>query len=120
MQMLLVEQHWQHMLPFVVLAVLPNSWQSIAACVLHYRQVDCMHLSLKPACQLLPFLGCAGPPKQFAVAVGILFSIIIVVMQFTKQWEAATAFSATLCFFAGLEAFLNFCAGCLVFSYAIK
>lgn len=131
----------------------------------------------------------AGPPKQFAVSVGILFSTIIVVMQFTHQWQvgarfycslfskssvrlspasghavhpntkrqagatrrlhrlvcapavpcankgfplsnsrtvpravpqAATAFAATLCFFAGLEAFLNFCAGCLVFSYAIK
>ncbi len=62
----------------------------------------------------------AGPPKQFAVSVGIMFSTIIVVLQFTHQWEAATAFAATLCFFAGLEAFLNFCAGCWVFGYAIK
>lgn len=30
----------------------------------------------------------AGPPKQFAVGVGILFSAIIVVMQFTSQVTA--------------------------------
>ena len=62
----------------------------------------------------------AGPPKQFAVSVGILFSTIIVVMQFTKQWQAATAFAATLAFFAGLEGFLNFCAGCWFFGHAIR
>ena len=62
----------------------------------------------------------AGPPKQFAVSVGILFSTIIVVLQFTKQWQAATAFAATLAFFAGLEGFLNFCAGCWFFGHAIR
>jgi len=62
----------------------------------------------------------AGPPKQFAVSVGVMFSTIIVVLQFTKQWQAATAFAATLAFFAGLEGFLNFCAGCWFFGHAIR
>jgi len=62
----------------------------------------------------------AGPPKQFAVSVGVMFSTIIVVLQFTKQWQAATAFAAVLAFFAGLEGFINFCAGCWFFGHAIR
>lgn len=62
----------------------------------------------------------AGPPKQFAVCVGVLFSAIIMILQFTKQWEASTVFAAILAFFAWLESFLNFCAGCWVFGYAIR
>ena len=62
----------------------------------------------------------AGPPKQFAVSVGVMFSAIIVILQFTKQWQAATVFAAILAFFAALEGFLNFCAGCWVFGHAIR
>jgi tellurite resistance protein TehA-like permease/glutaredoxin len=62
----------------------------------------------------------AGPPKQFAVLVGILFSAIIVILQFTKVWQGATVFAAILAFFAGLEAFMNFCAGCWFFGHAIR
>ena len=62
----------------------------------------------------------AGPPKQFAVSVGIFFSAGIVVFQFTHVWQAATVFAAILCFFAFLEWAVNFCAGCWVFQHAIK
>ena len=62
----------------------------------------------------------AGPPKQFAVCVGVLFSAIIVILEFTKQWQAATVFAAILAFFAGLESFFNFCAGCWFFGHAIR
>lgn len=62
----------------------------------------------------------AGPPKQFAVAVGVFFSAAIVVFQFTGVWPAATACAAVLAFFAGLEAFVNFCAGCWVFGHGIR
>lgn len=62
----------------------------------------------------------AGPPKQFAVGVGVLFSAIIVILQFTKVWQGATVFAAILAFFAWLESFLNFCAGCWVFGHAIR
>lgn len=61
----------------------------------------------------------SGPPKQFAVAVGIFFSAAIVVFQFTHVWVAATVFAAVLALFAALEAFVNFCAGCWVFGHAI-
>lgn len=54
------------------------------------------------------------------MSVGIFFSVCIVVFQFTHLWVLSTIFAAILCFFAGLEAFLNFCAGCFVFGYAIK
>ena len=33
--------------------------------------------------------------------------------------QAATVVAAILCFFAGLECFLNFCAGCWFFQKAI-
>ena len=62
----------------------------------------------------------AGPPKQFAVIVGVLFSAIIVILNFTEVWQAATVFAAVLAFFAFLEGFYNFCAGCWVFGHAIR
>lgn len=43
--------------------------------------------------------------------VGIVFSSIIVVLQFCHAWQAAAVVASILCFFAGLEGFLNFCAG---------
>lgn len=57
------------------------------------------------------------PPSLPAVSVGVMFSAIIVVLQFCHAWQAATVVAAILCFFAGLEAFLNFCAGAWVRSY---
>ncbi|PSC70111.1 C4-dicarboxylate ABC transporter [Micractinium conductrix] len=62
----------------------------------------------------------AGPPKQFAVSVGIIFSAAIVVLQFCHAWQAATVVAACLCFAAGLECFVNFCAGCWLFQKAIR
>lgn len=62
----------------------------------------------------------AGPPKQFAVFVGLVFSALIVVLQFTDKWRGVTVVAAILAFFAGLESFINFCAGCWVFGYAIR
>jgi len=62
----------------------------------------------------------AGPPKQFAVSVGIFFSAMIVVFQFTHVWQAATVFAAVLAFFSFLEWALNFCAGCWFFGHAIR
>ncbi len=62
----------------------------------------------------------AGPPKQFAVSVGIFFSAMIVVFQFTHVWPAGTAFAAGLAVASFLEWALNFCAGCWVFGHAIR
>lgn len=62
----------------------------------------------------------AGPPKQFAVSVGIVFSMLIVVLQFCGAWQAASVVAAVLAFFAALEGFLNFCAGCWFFGLGIK
>lgn len=61
-----------------------------------------------------------GPPKQFAAFVGINFSVMVVALHFTHNWIPCTVIAAILCFFAALEAFLNFCAGCLVFQFMIK
>lgn len=74
-----------------------------------------------PACGIKsgPVWG-AGPPKQFAVFVGICFTVVILVLQFTHHWIPCTVIAGILAAFAALECFLNFCAGCLVFSYLIK
>jgi tellurite resistance protein TehA-like permease len=68
----------------------------------------------------------AGPPKQFAVAVGVLFSAAGT----AAVWGASESSDAlriggavvwaTLAFFAALEGFMNFCAGCWVFGRAIQ
>lgn len=71
--------------------------------------------SRSPPPRLLP--PSMRPPLLPAVSVGVIFSAIIVVLQFCHAWQAATVVAAILCFFAGLEAFLNFCAGAWARSY---
>ena len=63
----------------------------------------------------------AGPPKQFAQAVGLIFSItsIILIYGFSLV-GAAYAVLGVLVLFAGLEAFASFCMGCFVFGYLMR
>lgn len=63
----------------------------------------------------------AGPPKQFAQAVGLLLSTVALVLAFgLGMVGAAYAVIGALILFAGLEAFSGFCAGCFVFGYLIR
>ncbi|MDA0799253.1 MAG: DUF4395 domain-containing protein [Chloroflexi bacterium] len=63
----------------------------------------------------------AGPPKQFAQAVGLIFSLtsIILIYGFGLVGAAYTVLGV-LVVFAGLEAFAGFCMGCFVFGYLMK
>jgi len=63
----------------------------------------------------------AGPPKQFAQAVGLVFSgtALILIYGF-GQAAAAYVVLSVLALFAGLEAFAGFCAGCFVFGYLMR
>ena len=64
---------------------------------------------------------CAGPPKQFAQAVGLAFTTAALVLTFGFGLPTAgTAVLAVLAVFAGLEAFAGFCMGCFVFAYLMR
>jgi len=56
-------------------------------------------------------------PKRFAAGVGLLFSLAILVSIYFQQPTIVYILSGILLFFAFLEAFLSFCAGCYVYSF---
>lgn len=68
----------------------------------------------------ISFVPVAGPPKRFAQLVGFIFSSLAIFLFATKSWLAYKAVLATLVFFASLESFLGWCAGCFVFSILMK
>ena len=63
----------------------------------------------------------AGPPKQFAQAVGLAFTSAAAVLALVfGQAAAANVLLGVLALFAGLEAFVGFCAGCFAFGYLMR
>lgn len=58
-------------------------------------------------------------PKIFAARVGFLFSLAVISLYYLGLVKTATAVSLILLFFAMLESFLNFCFGCVVYTYII-
>lgn len=63
----------------------------------------------------------AGPPKQFAQSVGLVFSVTALILIYAAGLiGAAKTVLGVLALFAGLEAFLGFCAGCFVFGWLIR
>ena len=68
-----------------------------------------------------PFKPVAGPPKQFAQTVGLLFSTSALVLTYGfEQGVAAKGVLGVLLLFASLESFVGFCAGCFVFGYLMR
>lgn len=55
------------------------------------------------------------PPKRFAARIGLIMSVLIVALQVTGS-QAALIFAGILVFFAALEAFAGFCAGCYAYN----
>ena len=55
-------------------------------------------------------------PKRFAAGVGLIFSLAILIAGYFQQQLIVYALSGVLIFFAFLESFLGFCAGCYVYS----
>ena len=63
----------------------------------------------------------AGPPKQFAQTVGLVFATAALTLSYGfGQHLAAEGVLATLVVFAGLESIVGFCAGCFVFGYLMR
>ncbi len=75
---------------------------------------------------LVPLLGnpvrpVAGPPKRFAQAVGLGFSVASLLLYYVFHMTvAAYVVLGVLVFFAALEAVLGFCTGCFVFGYLMR
>ena len=62
-----------------------------------------------------------GPPKRFAQAVGLVFSVTAVVLFFDVDSQAAAkGVLGVLTLFAVLESFVGFCAGCFVFNHLMR
>ena len=62
-----------------------------------------------------------GPPKRFAQAVGLVFSVTALTLFFAvDSGVPAKAVLTVLVVFASLEAFVGFCAGCFVFNYLMR
>ncbi|WP_183572059.1 DUF4395 domain-containing protein [Mucilaginibacter sp. X5P1] len=55
-------------------------------------------------------------PKRFAAMVGVVFTLAILIAIFFTQTIVAVSLATVLSFFALLEAFFAFCAGCHVYS----
>lgn len=64
-----------------------------------------------------------GRPKQFATMCGIMFSglgSLFYVLKFPHHDYVGTAFMGGLAMASGMEGFLDFCLGCVIFKYGIK
>ena len=69
----------------------------------------------------LPYDPVPGPPKRFAAAMGVGFSVTALVLEFGFGYTtAAYSILGILIFAAGLEAVLGFCMGCRVFAILMK
>lgn len=64
-----------------------------------------------------------GRPKQFATMCGIMFSglgSLFYVLNFPHHDYVGAAFMGGLAIASGMEGFLDFCLGCVIFKYGIK
>jgi hypothetical protein len=61
-----------------------------------------------------------GPPKRFAQAIGLVFSVTALILALGVSTNAARIVIAMLTVAASLEAFLNFCLGCKIFNLLMK
>ncbi len=61
-----------------------------------------------------------GPPKRFAQALGLVFSLAALVTWLSAGWLDARWILLALIGAASLEGFLGFCVGCTIFSWLIR
>ncbi len=59
-------------------------------------------------------------PKRFAAGVGLLFATGILILSFFQLTTVVIIVAVVLAFFAFLESFVGFCAGCYVYSAFMK
>jgi hypothetical protein len=61
-----------------------------------------------------------GPPKRFAQAIGVMFSVTALVLELVGADGAAVVVIAMLLGAASLEAFVGLCLGCVMFNGLIR
>jgi hypothetical protein len=62
----------------------------------------------------------AGPPKRFAQAIGVAFSVSALVLTGLGYWTAAEVFLGLLATAAFLESALGLCLGCKAFAVLMR
>jgi hypothetical protein len=62
----------------------------------------------------------AGPPKRFAQAVGVAFSVSALILTGLGYWTAAEVILGPLIVAAFLESALGLCLGCKVFAVLMR
>jgi hypothetical protein len=61
-----------------------------------------------------------GPPKRFAQAMGLAFSLSAMLVWLFDSWSVARWILVPLLVAASLEGFLGYCTGCTVFGWLIR
>ena len=62
----------------------------------------------------------AGPPKRFAQAIGVVFSVTALILTGLGWWTAAEVFLGLLAAAAFLESALGLCLGCKAFAVLMR
>jgi hypothetical protein len=62
----------------------------------------------------------AGPPKRFAQAIGVVFSVTALIFTGLGWWTAAEVFLGLLAAAAFLESALGLCLGCKTFAVLMR
>lgn len=69
----------------------------------------------------LPYRPIAGPPKRFAAAIGVAFSMTAIVLHFGFGLTGISYIVLSMLIVAaGLEAVFGYCLGCKVFSFLMR
>ena len=68
----------------------------------------------------LPERPVAGPPKRFAQAMGVAFSLTALILTILGEWTAAEVMLALLGCAAFLESAFAICLGCMTFGVLIR
>jgi len=61
-----------------------------------------------------------GPPKRFAQAIGLVFTVSATIVWVSAGWSTARWILLPLIGGAALEGFLGFCVGCTIFGWLMK
>ncbi len=62
----------------------------------------------------------AGPPKRFAQAIGVAFTVSASIVYLVAGWSAARWILLPLIAAAALEGFVGYCLGCAIFAQLMK